>query len=91
MENQIHSMLIGSAYILKSECPHNPLKETNKSMTYKCYFGHVLFGHKNPIIASVASIKLITRSPQASLISISAIVIGYSYFVASLFKSLKLM
>jgi hypothetical protein len=52
---------------------------------------HVLFGHKNLIVTciTIKKLKLITRCPEASLMSISAIGIGYSSFGVALSISLE--
>jgi hypothetical protein len=60
-------------------------------MTYEGCLRHIFFGHKNLIITALPSRKLITQCPDASLISISAIGIGYSSFRVALFISLKSM
>jgi len=51
MKGQVQSPLMNNTCILQSKCHQNPLKDTNKHET--SHFGHVLFGHKNLIVAGV--------------------------------------
>jgi len=63
MKGKVQSPLISSTRILQSKYHHNPLKETNKPETYEGRFGHVLFGHKNLIVAGVTVKK--TDNPMS--------------------------
>src|SRR6185436_5834361 len=91
MEDQIRSPLISSTGIFQTKSHDNPLKQTDKSRTSKGRFRHIFLGHKYLIVTSVPSRKLMTRCPDASLINISAIGIGYSSLGVALLRFLKSM